>query len=86
MNSEFHNNSGNALISAEYSDTGQLVRKGELVFVDGNPGRVEEVCQPGTELARNYACEETGGLLILFDDGILELRPFGYFGNISRQW
>lgn len=73
------------LLSCEYTDSREPVKKGDLVFVDERGGRVDAVCLPGSQLARDYSCERTGGLLIQFEDGILALLPFGYFHRITKR-
>jgi hypothetical protein len=73
------------LLGGKYNDSQKPVQKGDLVLVDNDPGQIEEVCSPGTELARNYSCEETGGLLIQFDDGILALLPYGHYHRITKR-
>ena len=68
-----------------YSNSLEFVKKGDLVIVDDRPGKVEEVCLPGTLLADSFSCEDTGGLLIRYDDGILVLEPFGNKHWIKKQ-
>ncbi|HTI70128.1 MAG TPA: hypothetical protein VMF06_09185 [Candidatus Limnocylindria bacterium] len=62
-----------------YTDSSIAIKRGDRVNVDGEKGQIGEVCLPHTELARDYSCEETGGLLVQFDDGILALLPFGFW-------
>jgi hypothetical protein len=69
----------------KYSDCDELVKKGDSVIVDDRSGVVEEVCIAGSQLAENYYCEDTGGLLIKFEDGLLELLPFGYYHRITKS-
>ena len=73
------------LLGYEYADSRKPVKKGDLVFVDDRTGRVDAVCLPHSQLARDYSCERTGGLLIQFDDGILALLPFGHFHRITKR-
>jgi hypothetical protein len=68
-----------------YSDTDVLIEVGDRIVLDGHRGTVEEVCLPGTDLARTYSCEDTGGLLILFEGGILVLEPIGVFAFVEQQ-
>jgi len=56
-----------------------------MIILDGHPGQIKEVCLPGTQLADVFDCKETGGLLILFDDGILTLLPFGNSHCIEKH-
>lgn len=73
------------LLGPKYTDSNESVQKGDLVCVDELMGQVEEVCLSGTQLASDYSCKDTGGLLIQFDDGILALLPFGHRHRISKQ-
>jgi hypothetical protein len=75
----------NATVGWNYSDTDTPIEKGHPVTVDDRPGVVEEVCMPGSREARNYYCEDTGGLLVRFEDGLLELLPFGHHHRIARR-
>lgn len=65
------------MISPKYDDSEEFVKKGDWVYVDDLRGQIKEVCLPKSRLARAYSCQDSGGLLILFEDGILELRNFG---------
>lgn len=71
--------------SWNYSDSDTPIEKGHLVTVDGRSGVVGEVCMPGSREAKNYYCEDTGGLLVRFEDGLLELLPFGHYHRIARK-
>jgi hypothetical protein len=73
------------VLSQKYTGSSELVKKGDSVYVEDRGGLVKEVCLPHTKLARDYSCEETGGILILFDDGVLELLPFGLNYCIKRR-
>jgi len=73
------------LLGHKYTESHELVKKGDLVRVDDLGGLVEEVCLPGSQLASDYSCKGTGGLLIRFDDGILALLPFGHYHRITRR-
>ena len=46
-------------------------------MVDDRAEHIREVCMPGTVIAEHYCCEDSGGL-IEFEDGLLELLPFGH--------
>jgi hypothetical protein len=72
-------------ISEKYNDSKEPIKEGDLVLVDGRPGRVEGVFMANTQLADDYSCEDTGGVLILCDDGILELHPFGNYGPVIKR-
>ncbi len=72
------------ILGCLYTNSQEPIKKGDLVLVDDLHGRVDEVCMPGSELADSFNCEDTGGLLILFEDGVLSLLPFGHFHRISK--
>lgn len=65
------------LLSNRDSESGKLLCKGDRVRVDNLKGRVEEVCPPNSPISRDFSCDDTGGVLIQFDDGVLALLPFG---------
>lgn len=67
-----------------FSDSCDFVRVGDIVVIDCRRGVVQEVCLPHTEHAQDCSCWESGGLLILFDDRMLELRPFNFIETIHR--
>jgi hypothetical protein len=75
------------VLNEKYTGSSELIKKGDSVYVKDEElgGQVKEVCLPHTQLARDYSCEETGGILVLFDDGILELLPFGLDYCIKRR-
>jgi hypothetical protein len=73
------------VLSWKYSGSEDLVTKGHLVMVDDRPGNIEEVCMPRSREAVNHYCEDTGGLLVRFDDGFLELLPFGHCHRIEKR-
>ncbi len=67
-----------------YSDSQEQVKKGDLVMVDEKRARIEEVCMAGTALADSFSCEDTGGLLIRYEDDVLVLVPFGHHHRITK--
>lgn len=71
-------------LGSVYTDSLLPVEKGDSVLVDDWKAQIQEVCFPCTQLARDYSCEETGGLLILSHDGILVLLPFGTYHTITK--
>jgi hypothetical protein len=73
------------VLNEKYTGSSELIKKGDSVFVEERGGQIEEVCLPHTQLARDYSCENSGGILILFDDGILELLPFGLDYCVKRR-
>jgi len=58
----------------QYS-TGEVVLNGDSVKVQNKIGTVVGLFQPGTEQAKDYSCSDTGGVLIEFTDGDLQLWP-----------
>lgn len=64
----------NAARKFEYS-SGEAVLDGDIVSVNGKAGVVESVLQPGDQRAIGYSCADTGGVLITFNDGDLQLWP-----------
>jgi len=75
------------VLNEKYAGSSELIKKGDWIYLEGEEwgGQVKEVCLPHTELARAYNCEETGGILVLFDDGILALLDFGSDHCIKRR-
>ncbi len=57
---------------------GIVVSDSDLISVDGNSGVIEKVILPGSADSRDYSCEDSGGLLINFDDGVLALIPLDH--------
>lgn len=74
----------NDVLSWKYADSAKPVRKGDVVMVDDRSGVVEELCLTDSREAEAYDCEDTGGLLIRFSDGFLELLPFGHHHRIVK--
>lgn len=52
---------------------GEEVLLGDRIEVAGKPGTIEGIFGPETQEAAAYFCRETGGLLIEFDDGDLQV-------------
>ena len=71
------------MLSWRYNDSQELAKKGDLVVVDDRPGRIEEICMPGSQLADYFNCKDTGGLLIRYEDGVVALTPFGHYHRIT---
>jgi hypothetical protein len=69
-------------ISRYYLDTGEPIRPGDTMYVDGHPATVVSVVLPGTE--DDSWCPETGGLLVR-EGGALCLLPFGNHGYITKE-
>lgn len=72
-------------LKEHYTGTSDLIKVGDSVYVDGRGGMIQEICLPNTQVASDYGCARTGGLLILFDDGVLELLHFGSDFSIERR-
>ena len=56
--------------------TGCLIDKGDRIVVIDQQGVVEEVVIPQTPQAKDYSCFNTGGVLLRFDSGDLQLWPY----------
>ena len=54
---------------------GRNMNVGDQVEVIGKRGVIVALVQPGTRDASDYACSKTGGILMRFDDGDLQLWP-----------
>jgi len=59
----------------EYAGGGTVL-EGDIVSVAGKQAVVERVFSKGTRDARDFACLETGGLLLRFEDGDIQLWPW----------
>jgi len=55
--------------------TGELIRDGDLVAVAGKRAVIDRVISERTRESQDFSCFETGGLLIKFEDGDLQLWP-----------
>jgi hypothetical protein len=55
---------------------GRSINVGDQVEVVGKRGAIVALVQPDTRDASDYACSTTGGILIRFEDGDLQLWPF----------
>lgn len=59
----------------KYMD-GTLAEEQDRVLIDGaRSGIVVRVLRPLTEAASNHGCHDSGGVLIEFDDGDVQLWP-----------
>jgi hypothetical protein len=56
-----------------YYVTGEQVLIGDRISVASKQGAIENILMPETEDAKDFDCKETGGLLINFEDGDLQL-------------
>jgi hypothetical protein len=74
-----------AVLGPNYSGTSIPIQQGDRVVVDGRHGEVQLVCPPGSDNAINYSCTISGGLLIMFFDGILELLHYGSYHEINKE-
>ena len=61
--------------SLVYSD-GKVIQEGDLISVAGHRGHVERIFMAGTPEAGDFACGKTGGVLLNFDNGDLQVWPF----------
>jgi len=67
-----------------YTNSLLPIEVGDHVSVDDHSGVVKRICFAGTQDARDYSCEKTGGILIKYDDGILALEPLGFYEEIQK--
>ncbi len=56
-----------------YYKTGEIVREGDLVVVAGKRAVVECLFSELSDAARDFACFETGGLMLRFEDGDVQV-------------
>jgi hypothetical protein len=52
------------------------VLEGDYITVTGKRGRVERIFRAGAEESKDFSCFDTGGILLGFDDGDLQLWPW----------
>jgi hypothetical protein len=64
----------NAARRFQYS-SGEVVLAGDAVSLKNKTGVVAGVLQPGEPQAFDYSCGDTGGVLVAFSDGDLQLWP-----------
>lgn len=57
-----------------YSE-GELVCEGDIVLIVNKRAVIERVMAKHSRDAQDYACSETGGLLLKFEDGDLQVWP-----------
>ena len=55
--------------------TGEEVAAGDVVDINHRCAVVEKLIAPGTADASDFGCEATGGVLLQFGDGDLQLWP-----------
>jgi len=55
---------------------GGNVLKGDRVLAAGKKATVVEVLEIGSPASANYSCPATGGLILQFDDGDLQVWPW----------
>ena len=55
---------------------GSDVHEGDLISVCGRRGWVERIFTPGTPGAMDFSCFDTGGVLLNFESGDLQLWPY----------
>ena len=63
-------------MSAFYDSKNAILEGDVALFDDDRKCVIEGVLFPNTQLAKDYSCESTGGILCLFEDGVLALMPF----------
>jgi hypothetical protein len=53
--------------------SGEVVQEGDIVVVIDKRAVVERILSKRSQDARNFACFDTGGLLLRFDDGDVQV-------------
>lgn len=71
---------GNPIMVFFHYFTNEVVRLGDVVVSEnGNPGKVVQIFQPGTQDAVDFQCEEEGGVMIEEDwdgtPGLMLMTP-----------
>lgn len=66
---------GSGSITVQYC-SGIPIYKGDAIAVGELRGTVEELLVKGTSAAENYRCLDTGGLLLRFENGDLQVWPY----------
>jgi len=56
--------------------SGEEVCQGDRISVSGKKGFVERVIAAKTLEAKDYSCVDTGGMLLRFESGDLQLWPW----------
>jgi hypothetical protein len=56
--------------------TGELIQPNDVVQVIDRLAHVEQVIEKGTLESAHFNCQETGGILLRFKDGDLQLWPW----------
>jgi hypothetical protein len=56
--------------------SGQRVETGDIIVVIGKRGIVDKIFPAQTAEARDWSCFDTGGLLLKFEDGDLQVWPW----------
>lgn len=54
---------------------GTTVQLGDVIIAASQPAKIEMILIPGTIDAQNFSCADTGGLLLKFDNGDMQLWP-----------
>jgi hypothetical protein len=55
--------------------SGEAVREGDLVVVAGKRAVIERLFSERSAAAQDFACFETGGLMLKFEDGDVQVWP-----------
>ena len=73
------------IASRTYYDTGEVIKVGDVIYLDNHRGVVEGVFEPETEDSRAFSCEETGGILVKMDEFGLMLTQFGDYAYLTSN-
>lgn len=72
------------VISAVYFDSGEPVRTGDRVSLDGHLATIEGVLSAGSQEAADWYCEDTGAVRLSFDEGWSAIILFGSSSELKR--
>ena len=75
----------NGIASKCYYDTGEAIKVGDVLYLDGHRGVVDEILDPGTEDAKAFSCVKNGGILIKTDEFGLMLVEFGDYAYLTSK-
>ena len=68
-----------------YYDTREVIKVGEVIYLDNHRGVVEGIFEPGTADSKAFSCEETGGILVKTEEFGLMLTQFGDYAYLTSN-
>lgn len=72
-------------LSLYYPDGAPVLEGDSIVIDEEREAKVKGVFPPNSSAAEDYSCKKTGGILMLYDDGILILHPLGMDHEIRQR-